>query len=212
MANQWIERWQQGHIGWHEARGNASLKEYWRGTGKRVLVPLCGKSQDLLWLEAQGNDVTGVELSEMAVKAFLDENQLAYTVSDKVLRAYRATERRITIYCGDYFALQVGALQAGSFDAHFDRGALIALPRDRRPAYAAHTSSLLSDTAEQLLITLEYDQSVAKGPPFSVTADEVLEYWPNLQRVAARNDIANGPPKFRDAGLTEMIEVIWRSD
>lgn len=206
MANQWIERWEHGRIGWHEAHGNASLKEYWRGTGKHVLVPFCGKSRDLLWLEAQGNDVTGVELSEIAVKAFFDENELPYTVRNENLAAYRATELNITIYCGDYFALQ-----AGPFDGHFDRGALIALPRDRRPAYAAHTSSLLSDTAEQLLITLEYDQSIVKGPPFSLTADEVLEYWPNLQRVAARDDIANGPPKFRDAGLTEMIEVIWCS-
>ena len=206
MANQWIERWQQGQIGWHELRGNASLKKYWRVTGKRVLVPFCGKTQDLLWLEAQGNEVIGVELSEIAVRAFFDENDLSYTVGGGELPVYRATELSITLYCGDYFKLQ-----AGPFDAHFDRGALIALPLDWRPAYVAHTNSLLTDSAEQLVITLEYDQNVANGPPFSVPADEVQRYWPTLMRVAADDDIANGPQKFRDAGLTEMIEVIWRS-
>lgn len=206
MANQWIERWENGHIGWHEPSGNAGLKKYWRASGKHVLVPFCGKSRDLLWLAEQGNEVTGVELSELAARAFFDENDLTYTVRDGVLQAYCATEHPITIYCGDYFALQ-----AGHFDAHFDRGALIALPLDRRPAYVAHTRSLLTESTEQLVITLEYDQSVANGPPYSVPADEVNRYWPALQRIAEADDIANGPPKFREAGLKEMVEVVWRS-
>ncbi len=204
MANQWIERWESGHIGWHELSGNAGLKKYWQASGKHVLVPFCGKSPDLLWLAEKGNEVTGVELSELAVRAFFDENELTYTVRDGALRAYCATEHPITIYCGDYFALR-----AGPFDAHFDRGALIAVPPDQRPAYVAHTKTLLSESATQLVITLEYDQSVANGPPFSVPAQEVHRYWPALQRVAAEDDIANGPPKFREAGLTEMMEVAW---
>lgn len=206
MANQWIERWEDGHIGWHQLGGNAGLKEHWGVSGKRVLVPFCGKSRDLLWLAEQGNDVSGVELSELAVRAFFDENDLEYTVSDGALKAFCATEHRITLYCGDYFALQ-----AGPFDAHFDRGALIALPLDRRPAYAAHTDSLLSESAVQLVITLEYDQSVANGPPFSVPANEIHRYWPNLRRIAEKDDIENCPPKFRAAGLREMVEVVWRS-
>ena len=206
MANQWIDRWEQGNTGWHELAGNAPLKQHWRGTGKHVLVPFCGKSKDMLWLEEQGNKVAGVELSELAIEAFFDENELEFTVRDGTLKAFQAKTRQITIYCGDYFALQTEP-----FDAHFDRGALIALPPDRRPAYAAHTSSLLADSAQQLVITLEYDQSVVAGPPFSVEAAEVRSYWPALQQVAAEDDIANGPPKFRKAGLKEMTEVIWRS-
>jgi len=122
------------------------------------------------------------------------------------LRVYQAQDHPITVYCGDYFEFN-----GGPFDAHFDRGALIALPAELRPAYAAHTSSLLSRSPEQLVITLEYDQVVAAGPPFSVRGDEVCSYWPTLQRIDAYDDIENGPPKFRDAGLREMIEVIWRS-
>lgn len=206
MTNQWLERWENGNIGWHEAAGNRNLKQHWRGRNTHVLVPLCGKSRDLLWLEAQGNRVTGVELSEIAVRAFFDENNLDFTVTAGVLTEFRATERRVTIFCGDYFALQ-----AERFDAHFDRGALIAMPPDRRVAYAAHTSSLLADKAEQLVIALEYDQTVASGPPYSVVGSEVLSYWPKLRQIATDNDIDNCPPKFREAGLTEMMEVVWRS-
>ena len=206
MTNQWIERWEKGHIGWHESGGNAPLKKHWRASGKHVLVPFCGKSRDLLWLAEQGNEVSGVELSELAARAFFDENDLKYTVNTGTLKAFCATERRITVYCGDYFALQ-----AGPFDAHFDRGALIALPEDRRPAYVAHTNSLLSESAAQFVITLEYDQSVADGPPFSVRADEVRRYWPKLRRIAEKDDIENCPPKFRETELREMVEVVWRS-
>lgn len=206
MSDQWIERWQRGQTGWHESDGNASLKKFWRATGRRVLVPFCGKTRDMLWLAEQGNEVVGIELSDLAVKAFFDENSLEYTLNDGTLRAYQARECPITIYCGDYYEFK-----GGPFDAHFDRGALIALPAKLRPAYAAHTSSLLSQSSEQLVITLEYDQAVAAGPPFSVRGDEVRGYWPNLLRIDDYDDIKNGPPKFRDAGLKEMIEVIWRT-
>lgn len=206
MSEQWIERWEQGQTGWHELDGNAGLKKYWQATNRRVLVPLCGKTMDLLWLAGQGNQVIGVELSELAVKKFFDENSLSYDVSDGVLSAYRARTCPITIYCGDYFEFK-----AGPFDAHFDRGALMALPAEMRPSYAEHTNSLLTESAEQLVITVEYDQAAANGPPFSVRADEVLHYWPTLERLDAHDDIANCPPKFRDAGLKEMIEVVWRS-
>ena len=206
MTETWTERWRVGRIGWHEDGGNESLKKHWDYSGKRVLVPLCGKTVDLLWLEACGNDVVGVELSPIAVDAFFEENDLAYSKSAGDLTAYRARDRRISIYCGDYFSL-VGE----RFDAHYDRGALIALSPDERPRYAAHTSSLLTADARQLVITVEYDDRVASGPPYSVTDSEVLGYWNSLERVEAREDIANAPPKFLDAGLASMNEVAWRT-
>ena len=93
MHEEWHERWQVGRTGWHESGGNRNLKKYWRATGKRVLVPLCGKSDDILWLEAQGNDVVGVELSEIAVLGFFEDNQLEYERSDGALTEYRALNR-----------------------------------------------------------------------------------------------------------------------
>ena len=205
MSEDWIERWLNGRIGWHEEGGNAALKRHWTASGRRVLVPMCGKTVDMLWLEDQGNEVVGVELSQIAVEAFFEENQLEFTKRDGELTEYRATDRRIRLFCGDYFAF------AGeTFDAHFDRGALIAMKPETRPGYAHHTSSLLAPNAYQLVISLEYDDDVAEGPPFSVPKKEILSYWPHLERVEARDDIANGPPKFLDAGLSEMIEEVWR--
>ena len=38
--------------------------------GSEVIVPLCGKSLDMLWLAEQGYSVVGLEMVEEAVMAF----------------------------------------------------------------------------------------------------------------------------------------------
>ena len=207
MAEPWIERWQEGRIGWHESGGNASLKKHWQATGRTVLVPLCGKSVDLRWIAEQGNRVVGVELSRIAVEAFFHEQQLEYSVAAGDLRRYDAIGADITIYCGDFFELD-----GLTCDAHYDRGALVALPAAMRPAYAAQVDRLLSDGAHQFVITLAYDDRIADGPPFSLGDDEVLGYWKRLRSIDAYDDIGNAPPKFLQAGLTEFVEKVWRSD
>lgn len=207
LTEQWLQRWQEGRTGWHEEEGNKSLRKHWRVTGRQVLVPMCGKSPDLKWLADRGNKVIGVELSDLAVEAFFAEQGLEYDVSEDGMRCYRARDAEISIYCGDYFSLT-----SISCDAHYDRGALIAMSPDLRPRYAAHTSSLLSPDAEQLVISLEYDQQVVKGPPYSVPASEVQSYWPRLRCIDEHDDFPNAPPKFAEAGLTELIEKVWRTD
>lgn len=205
----WLGRWEQGRIGWHEPLGNSGLRQNWStvAAGSRVLVPLCGKTVDMLWLAEQGHDVSGVEISKAAIEAFLSEQQIRYECGRSgAVDVYRATERAITLYCGDFFAFH-----AEPFDALYDRGALVALPKDIRPQYVSHVNELVKPGAYRLIVTLEYDQARANGPPFSVEPDEIHRYWPDLERVSSRNDIDNCPPKFREAGLDEVIEAIWSS-
>ena len=209
MSEDWLGRWDRGRTGWHEPAGNQGLQSYWpefKDPGS-VLVPLCGKSPDLLWLAERGHDVVGVELSEIAVEGFFNDQGLEYEREPAgPLIRYSASLHSITIFCGDYFAFQ-----AQPFDALYDRGALVALPAELRPRYVEHTSRLLKPGAVRLVITLEYDQQIVNGPPFSVTGDELSTYWDDLNRVAEKNDIDNCPPKFRKAGLTEISEVFWLS-
>ena len=209
MTEPWLERWQEGRIGWHEPDGNANLKKHWPDLprGSRVLVPLCGKACDLLWLASRGVDVVGVELSQVAVEAFFAENDLEYvSESDGDLVRYRSHTLPITIYWGDYFEFV-----SEPFDALFDRGALVALPVEERPRYVEHTKSMLKGDAYRLIITLEYDQAVASGPPFAVMPDEIRSYWSDLEMLGRENDIDNCPPKFREAGLTQVFETAWSS-
>ncbi len=209
MTEPWLERWEQGRIGWHEPDGNANLKKHWPDLieGSRVLVPFCGKALDIIWLANHRLDVVGVELSATAVESFFDEHELEYEVdNDGKLPCYRSNTRPITIFCGDYLDFE-----SQPFDALFDRGALVAVPADQRPHYIEHTKALLREEAYRLIITLEYDQSAANGPPFAVMPDEISSYWDDLEILSRHNDIDNCPPKFKTAGLTEVIETAWSS-
>ena len=209
MNEDWLGRWHQGRTGWHEAAGNEGLKSFWPeiATPGSVLVPLCGKSPDLLWLAERGHEVVGVELSEVAVAGFFEDHDLEFKFeSAGALSRYTATQHSLTLYCGDYFEYQ-----SRPFDALYDRGALVALSAAQRPRYVEHTNKLLKPGAIRLVITLEYDQRVVNGPPFAVSADELVAHWDDLIRVGERDDIDNCPPKFRKAGLTDILEVFWLS-
>jgi len=209
VSEDWLGRWDQGRTGWHEPAGNEGLKTHWPvlPEGSSVLVPLCGKAPDLLWLAERGHVVVGIELSDIAVTGFFDEHDLEFECeSIGSLDRYSAKKYPITLYCGDYFSFQ-----SQTFDSLYDRGALVALPKDLRPHYVEHTRQLLKPDATRLIITLEYDQFVVNGPPFSVQAEELAGYWDDLVRVGAQSDIDNCPPKFRKAGLTDIVEVVWLS-
>ncbi|MGD9265341.1 MAG: thiopurine S-methyltransferase [Lysobacterales bacterium] len=203
----WHSRWEEGRHGWHEPAGNQALQKYWPRlpSGSRVLVPLCGKSVDLLWLAHQGCDVTGVELSSIAARSFFAESGLEYEADETGgFHWFRNPDAGIAIACGNYFDFS-----AAPFDALYDRAAFSALPPGKRPEYAQMTGELLKPGAARLLVTLEFDDSLVKGPPYPAWRDEVSALWPGLERVEARDDTPNAPPKFLEAGLDLMIEVAW---
>lgn len=207
MAEDWLGRWNDGRTGWHEDDGNAGLREFWDVNGGAVLVPLCGKSPDLVWLAGRGHEVVGIEMAEKAIHEFFAEQSLAYEeLADELLPTYRAKDAPITLVCADYFEFS-----GGPFDALYDRGAIVAIDPAMRSSYVRHTDTLLRPGAPRLVITLEYDQTIVQGPPFALMADELSAYWPNLQRIASTDDLDTCPPKFIEAGLTEIYEVVWRS-
>ncbi len=205
MSNPWLERWREGRTGWHEAAGNRGLKRHWRARGRNVLVPLCGKAHDLRWLAEQGNRVTGIELSPLAAEAFFREQQLVVKRrTEDGFEIHESADLPLRIVCGDYFAFT----ETG-FDAHYDRGALVALPADLRSRYARHTLERLEPGALQFVVTVDYDDAITTGPPFVVRETELAGYWPGLAAVDAYDDSEAMPPKFRDAGLTALEERIW---
>ena len=203
----WLDRWREGNIGWHQNEGNKGLQQYWPKlpNSSRVLVPLCGKTVDMAWLNRKGMDVTGVEISATAAKTFFEEQGLEYECLDKdSFTIYRAKSTALTIYCGNYFEFV-----SSPFDALYDRASLIALGSTLRPHYIRHTKSLLKHNAKKLVITLEYDQRKVDGPPFSVTSHEVNSYWPRLSRIKEAEALDTCPPKFKASGITSVTEVLW---
>ncbi|EOD55869.1 thiopurine S-methyltransferase [Aeromonas molluscorum] len=162
----WHKRWEENRIGFHQADVNPFLPDCWQGRPEQgpVLVPLCGKSADMVWLSRQGNAVHGFELSELAVSQFFEEQELC--VQQDVLGPYRRhLSGEIALHQGDFFA----AAELGHrYQLAYDRAALIALPTAMRQDYADLMARLMVAGGEVLLITLEYQPEQQAQPPFSV--------------------------------------------
>jgi thiopurine S-methyltransferase len=172
MNAEWLARWRDGRIAFHEGHPNAYLERYaGRFSGRqRVLVPLCGKAEDLAFLAALGHEVLGVELAEQAVREFFADHGLVPDIAPLgPYIAYRAG--LITLLVGDMFALTTEL--AGPIDALYDRAALIALPAALRPRYVDLLRAVVPAGAPALVITIEYDSSLMEGPPFAVHEAEL---------------------------------------
>ncbi|MBV4474397.1 thiopurine S-methyltransferase [Pseudomonas botevensis] len=209
----WYKKWESNQIGFHQPQVNPYLQRHWPDLSvaeqARVLVPLCGKSLDLLWLAGRGHQVLGVELSEKAVEDFFSEQQLPVQVSEKgAFKRYRAGS--IELWCGDFFALT--ADDVADCAALYDRAALIALPAPMRERYAAHLQAILPTGLQGLLITLDYDQTQMSGPPFAVDDAEVQRLlcgaW-QVQMLEAQ-DVLGENGKFLQAGATRLEERAYR--
>ncbi|MEM6729676.1 MAG: thiopurine S-methyltransferase, partial [Pseudomonadota bacterium] len=202
----WHERWENGQIAFHEARPHPMMVAGFASVvtpPARVLVPLCGKSNDLIWLRDQGYDVVGAELDRSAVEAFFAENGLAAEVTPSGGLTHYASGA-ISIFQGDFFTLTPE--QTGPIDGVFDRAALVALPPEMRVRYAHHLAAL-APRAPQFQITFEYDQTTMDGPPFSVRADEIARHYADAYAIADMERRAiSGPLSMR----TQGEEIAWR--
>ena len=203
----WLDRWKTGRIGFHQEGVNPKLIEFWPilPKGSSVLVPLCGKSNDMIWLAEQGYWVTGVELSSLAVIQFLGDNDLSYeTYQQGELKIHTVNGLPLRIVEGDYFLFN-----ETEFDACYDRAAMIAMPDSKRTEYVSHTLQRLSSTASLLLVSLHYDGD-KQGPPFSVNDDSVVSLWGNqIQKIASEN-LALTNPQYKEEGHNIFEESVWR--
>jgi len=208
----WHERWEKGEIGFHQHDFNRHMQEFVDRLGvqtqARVLVPLCGKSLDMLWLADHGYRVTGIEISELAVRDFFAENGLDHEIIGRSgMLIYRG--ENIEIWCVDFFTVDRTDLPL--VDAVYDRASLIALPPDMRLDYAGHLTSLISSGIRSLLVTLDYPQEEMRGPPFSVTAVEVEQLFSSQYRInhLHSEDCLANEPRFRKKGLTRLDEHVF---
>ena len=208
----WHARWQNNQLGWHRAEVHPSLVEFFPRfelkAGDRVFVPLCGKSQDMVWLAKQGLSVIGNELSPIAIQDLFADLQLQPTKT-QLGKLVKWQAGSYTLYEGDYFDLKPEHVSEVKF-VH-DRAALIALPRDGefgRKAYLRQMRNLFPVDVQTLLITLDYDQTIMGGPPFSVGYEEVIWHYAfdHIIEFLAEEDILCQELKFKQRGLPQLTE------
>ncbi|WP_333614421.1 thiopurine S-methyltransferase, partial [Psychrobacter sp.] len=159
-----------------------------------------------------GYDVVGVELVETAVQAFFVEQNITPTMTEftsatdnAILKRYQGqlAGQTITLWAADIFALS--ATDIGEINAVYDRAALIALPATMRADYSAQIVKL-SNHAPQLLITLNYDQSKKDGPPFSISQQQLQQYYDADYKII---ELENQSSTLNAASELAVTEQVW---
>jgi thiopurine S-methyltransferase len=210
----WRERWQTRQIGFHQGHPHSSMTKFGARLLQRkqphVLVPLCGKSQDLLWLAHSGALVTGAELVQDAVEEFFDE------VGAEPMRQVHGTQQVLSdeelgvrVFVGDFFEVTPAA--TGSITGIYDRGALVALPPDLRSRYVEHLLHFLPPGGGILLVAMVYEQGLMNGPPFSVPRKEVEALFSSCSKIEqlSSESVIETEVRFRDRGLSDLWEEVY---
>lgn len=230
----WEGKWTTGEFGWHLEKVNPYLKESFhhmhrnnnnnnnnsdnnqqrggnveRTPGKWMLVPLCGKTVDMMWFYEKGMSVVGIELSETPILDFFTENYLEYSVQEHRdvhgCTVYKHDER-LQIYKCDLFGTIPNELK-GKFDHFWDRGALVAIHSEEQATYWSIIDSLLANSAQGLLETVENEHAVIH--PYSVPFDRltrILGTGYKAEEVSRRNqDELADEDTSRLAGCTRDI-------
>ena len=205
----WLRRWETGDIGFHKEDPHHYLQRFYNDLhvhpGDQFFVPLCGKSPDLAWLHGRGLKVTGIELSRLAVDAFISENHLngEWTTSAG-MPCY--LDRGYKLYCGDFFLLKDHDL--GDVRAAYDRGSLVALPPEIRDRYTQHLAWLMPTGSRTLLISYDYDQHETHGPPFSVPIDEMTGLFKDSFEIEllVEEEVIRSHQGMAARGVTKLTE------
>lgn len=190
----WHQRWEKNEIAFHEGKPNQLLVVYFRELslpkGRRIFLPLCGKTRDISWCLSKGYHVAGAELSQLAIEQLFMDLGLQPEITEAGETRHWSAQH-LDIFVGDFFALSRKVL--GPVDAVYDRAALVALPETMRPHYIAHLMEV-TNNAPQLLICYHYDQRVMDGPPFSISNEEVTRYYSGTYdlKLLASVDVAGG--------------------
>jgi thiopurine S-methyltransferase len=203
----WHERWRDGRIGFHQDKTAPALEKFWPNLdlpdGCSVFVPLCGKSLDMLWLRQRAHNVVGNELSDLAIETFCMENAIPAQRSNlNGFQEYRASN--LSLLCGDFFQLKPSDI--GSCRAVYDRAALVSWTPELRTRYVEHLAELTHGGCQTLLITVEYPQAEAAGPPFSVDAECVHRLYSAHHEIRRlhHEDILAEDPRMRARGVTQL--------
>jgi len=204
----WQKKWKDGIIGFHKKSVNEKLSGFFAQikdeSTKRVYVPLCGKSVDMIWLAREGMEVIGSEISGLAIQQFFQENKISFEQNQR-----RFSSEQIVIENDDFFHFDPREL--GTIDAIYDRAAMVAMPSERHADYAQRLLKILRPGGSILLVTFTYKQNQMSGPPFSVTEQSVLQHFkPAKITELFHQSILEKEPKFQSRGLDSLTETVWR--
>jgi len=177
-------------------------------SNRAILVPLCGKSLDMLHLYQQGHTVVGCDWIESVVIQFFSENNIPCTKStlENIEGSlYKSEDGRLRVYVCDFLLLTTDVVDV-KFDSVLDSQSLTYInPRDRKQ-YVRAVRSLLKDEFRYLLVTIEYEPFAHRGRPHSISYNAVKELFGSFSNIKF---VAQLPlkPKWKE-NVFSMLSMI----
>ncbi|XP_059174983.1 thiopurine S-methyltransferase-like [Physella acuta] len=170
----WKSWWDERQIGFHQSDVHKMLSKHLAklipdDKANKVFFPLCGKAVDMSWLASQGYNIVGVDGVKKALEEFFTDQGIEYSVEDvnhneQTFQMFKSKDDMIRLYCTDIFNFTPDI--EGTFDAVWDRGALVALNREDVSGYVQNMKRLLSPNGRILVEVMEYDpDGQNKHPP-----------------------------------------------
>ncbi|XP_040288663.1 thiopurine S-methyltransferase isoform X1 [Bufo bufo] len=176
----WNQKWENREIGFHEKSVHPLLEEFLNEmqagrTKLNIFFPLCGKAVDMKWLADMGHTIVGVDVCEIGIKEFFAEQNIPHNEEAVAgipgAKVFKSASGNISLYCCSIYDISDAVI--GKFDGVWDRGAMVAVNPKDRERYTSVVLSLMAKDCNYLLVTLEYDPKLHKGPPFYVPESEV---------------------------------------
>lgn len=155
----WNQRYQENDTPWERGEPAPPLVEFLEENQivGRALVPGCGLGHDVRRIAAQGGEVVGTDIAELALQqASAFENPPGSKVSYAL---------------GDFLAPD-DSLPASHFDWLFEHTCFCAIDPNRRPDYVAAAHRVLKPGG-RLLAILFTDFENDDDPPYSIPSDAV---------------------------------------
>lgn len=205
----WEKDWSKETPAWHRKYVSPILiKHYDEFTSGRknlrILVPLCGKSLDMIWLADRGHTVVGVEMIRKAIETFFEENKLEYFINTTHTSAggkynsFKAKNKGIMLIECNIFDLS-RELYHDKFDCIWDRGALTVITmmdEARLKQYVDVLLLSLRPDGRYFLMTFRHESGKNEGEWISHLPEEkLIELCGDGFKVqlVAQDDIKNDP-------------------
>ena len=244
----WHKGWDSGRYsvpgqGFHEANPNPLLTKYLSFLQlipkddilkqERVLIPLCGKSVDMIYFANQKISALGLEAIPRAISEFSDERKSS---KDNTFRLHKKAEHNwkindagiVSIVEGDALVFKID--EKGPIDAIWDRAALVALRPEDRATYVSMLHGSIKEGGRVLLVVVEHDmvmplggnsssnvpngqEMVPYGPPYSIPTETVKSLYTNagfnFLEELYREDKIDREPRWKGKGATKFEVVCY---
>jgi len=134
----------------------------------------------------QGHQVIGVECADQAINDFFTANKIPFVCSSLCDtnggQVFETVDRNLKVIQTNFLTLDSVSLNA-SIDAVWDRGSFGTITYEEQVLYARTMKKLLAPDFRYLLLVLEFDDRMFKGPPFSVTEKRVHQMFGDFCKI-----------------------------